>query len=535
MSEANARWQELREAHLKRRAPVELAAHEAEWMLATTGEKKWEEESARLGGELQRLLANRETYAALLDLRDSGEIVNPVAKRELDVLILAHSGRQTSPELLEELVALEMKAETLYANFRPRLDGKPVTENDVRKTLGESDDVELRRRTWEASKEIGPQAAPLVLEMVEKRNRAARDQGHRDYYAMALALQEIDEGFLFETLDDLERLTAEPYDDLIGNLFSRLASRFGISTADVRPWHLSDPFFQEAVPPEDLELGRFYEGADLEELTREFCARIGFDVSDILRRSDLRPREGKNQHAFCTHVDRTTDDIRVLCNIQNDEYWMDTMLHEFGHAVYDQQLAPDLPWLLRQPAHMLSTEAIALLFGRLATDPDWMVRYLGVGPEEVIPIRESLRELQRTKQLLFPRWVMVMCHFERALYADPTADLDTLWWDLVERFQKVTRPEGRKSPDWACKIHVALAPVYYHNYLLGDLMASQLHSWLLREAGEPYFDVPETGRLLTERLFTQGARRPWNEALGHATGQPLDPGHYVEQFITVPS
>jgi len=31
----------------------------------------------------------------------------------------------------------------------------------------------------------------------------------------------------------------------------------------------------------------------------------------------------------------------------------------------------------------------------------------------------------------------------------------------------IDRPPGRDEADWAAKIHVALAPVYYHNYVLG--------------------------------------------------------------------
>ena len=46
------------------------------------------------------------------------------------------------------------------------------------------------------------------------------------------------------------------------------------------------------------------------------------------------PRPGKSQHAFCIDVDRG-DDVRVLCNNVPGEYWTETMLHEFGHAVYD--------------------------------------------------------------------------------------------------------------------------------------------------------------------------------------------------------
>ena len=71
-----------------------------------------------------------------------------------------------------------------------------------------------------------------------------------------------------------------------------------------------------------------------------------------------------------------------------------------------------------------------------------------------------------------------MTHFERGLYADPDADHDARWWDLVERFQLVRRPDDRHAPDWAATIHLASAPVYYHNYQLGEMVASQLTATL---------------------------------------------------------
>jgi peptidyl-dipeptidase A len=518
--------------HVEKRARLERAAHEASWQLAATGEERWEKEAAEHESAVRRLLSDPDTFRQLGALRAAG--ADGDLGRQIEIAWLDFAANQTDPALLERLVALEAKAESTYARYRPEVDGRELTENEIRQVLRESRDVEERRATWEASKALGPVVAPTVLEMVELRNRAAADMGHRSFWSMDLARQEIDEKFLLGTFDRLVELSQEPWDELLEGLFSRIERRFGVARAGIRPWHLDDPFFQEAPAPPDLGLGRFYEGADLEELTRRFCARLGFDVEASMEHSDLRPRDKKNQHAFCSHVDRMTDDVRVLCNIEPNEYWMDTMLHEFGHAVYDLGLGRDLPWLLRQPAHTLSTEAIALLFGRFATDPDWIVSDVGAPAADVDAVRERLLAYRRAKQLVFPRWVMVMVHFERGLYADPTQDLNRLWWDLVERFQGIPRPEGRPgAADWACKLHVALAPAYYHNYLLGDLMASQLDAWLRREVGtDRWFERAEAGRLLQERLFRDGARRPWNEALRHATGEPLDPAHYVEQFVS---
>ena len=93
------------------------------------------------------------------------------------------------------------------------------------------------------------------------------------------------------------------------------------------------------------------------------------------------------------HVDRKGD-VRILANIKPNDKWMATMLHECGHAVYDKYLDVNLPYILREPAHILSTEAIALLMGRLETDPDWLIMYAGA------PI--PLEQLKKAMSILGP-------------------------------------------------------------------------------------------------------------------------------------
>ena len=50
----------------------------------------------------------------------------------------------------------------------------------------------------------------------------------------------------------------------------------------------------------------------------------------VLASSDLYEREGKNPQAFCTDIDKEGD-VRILCNLKNNEGWMETILHELGH------------------------------------------------------------------------------------------------------------------------------------------------------------------------------------------------------------
>ena len=85
--------------------------------------------------------------------------------------------------------------------------------------------------------------------------------------------------------------------------------------------------------------------------------------------------------------------------------------------------------------------------------------------------------------LIAARWMLVMVYFEREMYRDPDRpDLNRAWWELVERMQLIRYPEADpEGTEWASKNHLSLAPVYYHNYLLGELMASQVSAAIRRD------------------------------------------------------
>ena len=130
---------------------------------------------------------------------------------------------------------------------------------------------------------------------------------------------------------------------------------------------------------------------------------------------------------------------------------------------------------------------------------------------------------------------VVIYNLKRALCRS-RADLNALWWTLVEKYQGIKKPAGRDEPDWAAKIHFTIAPCYYHNYLLGEMLASQLHACLsrsvLREGEQAgYVGATEAGAWLRERVFGAGASWSWNEMIKRATGEPLTARYFVEQFV----
>jgi peptidyl-dipeptidase A len=351
---------------------------------------------------------------------------------------------------------------------------------------------------------------------------------------MALHIQELDEATLFGVLDELRDGSDAPFRAFRAEVDRDLAARFGVAAEALRPWHWEDFFGQEAPSAVGrVDLDAFFAQREPVALATEFFRGIGLPVEEVLARSDLYEREGKDQHAFCIDLDREGD-VRILCNMRPNEKWTGTLLHELGHAVYDTYIPRDLPYLLRTVAHTLSTEAIAMYMGRLTRDPAWLRDVLGAALDE--GQAADIRRQQRASMLISARWILVMVYFERELYRNPDRpDLNGLWWELVERLQMVRRPDGRDpaGTDWAAKIHLSLSPVYYHNYLLGELMASQISAHARREVpqGRSIAGQPSVGRFLRERIFAPGASLDWNELLVHATGEGLSAGYFVREFV----
>jgi peptidyl-dipeptidase A len=523
--------------HVAKIKPIEKEAALASWNAAITGDANDYDLSSELTLQLRRIYSNPDEFAFLKALRASGDIRDPLLARQLEVLYNEYLANQIEPELLEKIVALGTEIEKRFSTFRGAIDGEKVTDNEIKTILKEQTNRVVKKQAWEASKQVGQAVAADLIRLVKLRNQAAQALGFDNYHTLVLATGEQDVNDLDRLFNELYELTNAPFARLKAELDPMLAVRSGIAVQEMMPWDYHDPFFQETPMVYSLDLDVYYKDKDVKELAKAFYAGIGLPVDAILARSDLYEKEGKNQHAFCTDIDREGD-VRILCNLVNNETWMETLLHELGHGVYDLYHDPEVPYLLREPAHAFTTEAIAMLFGRLSRDPAWMQAMLNLSDRQRAEIAAVSDKYAQLKQLIFARWAMVMYFFEKQLYADPGQDLDALWWDLVEKYQLVQRPPRRHEPDWAAKIHFTIAPCYYHNYMLGELLASQLHHHLVHKVLKldandtvSYVGKPKVGRFLKKNVFEAGDVYPWNIMIERATGEPLSPKYFVEQFV----
>ena len=310
---------------------------------------------------------------------------------------------------------------------------------------------------------------------------------------------------------------------------SALAARFGCPAAELAPWHYADPFFQE-VPVEG--------GVDLDPL-------LAGGTSSRCSRADLRRDSGSRRGASsiaatssratasASTPSASTSTGRATSGCSRTSSRAVLARHDAARArSRDVRPAASTP---RSPgcfatATSVVTEGIAILMGRLAGDAEWL--------ERVARRRPGVGRRDRCRSPRSP------CR--RAARLHPLGSRDDelralalrrsgvrsrrRWWELVERYQLVSAPAGRCSPDWAAKIHVACAPVYYHSL---PLRASRRVA-ALRDAATR---VRRARRSSGRRRAAQpsGSSRPgqsvrWDRLIEQATGEPLTarvlrPGH----------
>jgi len=525
------------EAHVAKVGPLTTESNLVYWQAATTGKAEYYDKYSKLQLRIRRLYCDAQDFAFIKEIKESGRIKNARLNRQLDKLYYAYMRNQVEPELLEEIVSLDSEIQEQYSSFRGTVDGEKVTMSDIYIILTTEKDCRKRELAWKASKQVGNAIAGDLIRLVKLRNKAAQEIGFDNYHTLSIIAGEQSVKELDHIFGELCESTTEPFVRLKNELDIILADSYGITVEDLMPWHYHDPFFQRTPLVYEQDLDEYYKNQDVKELAEEFYAGVGLPVDDILARSDLYDREGKYPHAFSHDIDRRGD-VRILCNLQNTERWMETILHELGHAIYSKYHDHNEPWLLREPAHSFTTEAIAMFFGRLSRNAAWMQVMLDLSDEERREIEGVSEKYLRFQQVLFVRWALVMYNFEKQLYADPDRDLNDLWWELVEKYQFIKSPPGPVDAGWASKLHFTSAPCYYHNYMLGELLASQLHHYIIHkvfklESGRDisYVDEKKLGDYLRKKVFGQGALYHWNDMIERATGEPLTPRYFIKQFV----
>lgn len=518
--------------------PLYKEASLASWNAQISGKDEDYTKAAELEYKLNKLYSDKADFEKIKKFKESGAITDTLKARELVLLYNSFLGNQIDTNKMKKIINMESNIEKKFNTFRAVVGNDTLSDNKIDSILKYSNDSKKLEAVWLASKKSGELVADSVKKLIKMRNEIAKDLGYSNYHEMRLKLNEQDPKEIEKIYDELDSLTQNGFAALKDTMDEYFAKHYNVKKEDLKPWHYQNRFFQEAPKIYKVDLDKYFDGKDLVKITQDYYKSIDLDISDLIAKSDLYEKPGKYQHAQCSDMDNEGD-VRVMANVIDNEYWMNTLMHEFGHAAYDKYIDnKNLPYLLRDPAHTFTTEAIAELFGRFSSNPQWLQDVIGIPEKERKEIEGNVVKNLKLQQIVFSRWSQVMYRFEKSMYENPDQDLNKLWWDLVEKYQLLKRPTDRNQPDWASKIHIATVPCYYHNYLLGELLASQLHYYMTKNIiksddyiNQSYYNNPAIGKYLIEKVFKPGAKYYWDDMIEKATGEKLTAKYYAKQFV----
>jgi carboxypeptidase Taq len=339
--------------------------------------------------------------------------------------------------------------------------------------------------------------------------------------------------------------TGAPYDALLdeyepGMTVDRLSELFAGLERDLVP--LVHSFQGEPAPAPAHVLAREFPVDRQRIFADGVAAALGFDLE--------RGRLDTGQHPFCAWIGR--GDVRIALRYlpRNFASGFFGLLHEIGHALYDQGLDPaHYGTPLGEPASLGLHESQSRLWENHVGRSHGFWRHFY--PQLRSTFHEALHDVSlvtfrrvvnrvapgvirvHADEVTYDLHILIRFDLERALLAGDlrVGDLPGAWGELYRRYLGVASPNDRngclQDGHWSEGLIG-----YFPTYTLGNVYAAQLYD-AAEEAVGPLDEAFAVGDFLTlrtwlgEHVHRHGQRYAVTSIIERATGRPPDPAALV--------
>jgi peptidyl-dipeptidase A len=528
-------------------------SNEAQWDAATDVTPAHDAASEAAGKAMAAFTGNPAVINEAKTLLAHRSELKPLTVLELDRVILnAAEGPMTNPDLVSARIAAETQQASVLNSFGFKLDGKPITANQIDDCLATNQDLTVRQTVWETSKQSGPALKPGLVKLQKLRNGVARELGYADYFALQVASYGMSTEEMVALQDNFMRELRPLYLQLHTWVKYELAKRYHQTVPRLIPAHwINNRWSQEWTGIiESANLDERFKARSPEWIVKtaeQFYTGLGFaHLPDTFwARSDLYPVKAgdsrkKNTHASCWHVDLQKD-IRSLMSVEPNSEWFFTAHHELGHGYYFMSYTrPEVPPLLRIGANPAFHEGMGELIALAASQVPYL-QTVGVLPSDFKPDQTAfLLADALEKAIPFIFWSSgTMTHWEADVYGKNLApeQWNARWWEYVKRFQGVEppSPRGEEFCDAATKTHINDNPCYYYSYAIATVLKFQLHDYIARQIlHQPpqscnYANQQAVGDFL-RKIMGKGGTEDWRKCLKEATGEDLSTRAMMDYF-----
>ncbi|MBQ8315915.1 MAG: carboxypeptidase M32 [Lachnospiraceae bacterium] len=363
--------------------------------------------------------------------------------------------------------------------------------------------------------------APTLEKLVDYTRRFASYRAEKNDNLYDLLLDEYEEGFTTDILDDFFAKLREA----IVPLMKQVIAKNDTIKKD----------YNTRNYPEDIQEG----------FCRFLSGYLGFDYN--------RGVIAESEHPFTTSLHN--HDVRITNHYYSDnlESAMFSAIHETGHALYEMGVDDTLSGTpagtgISMGMHESQSRFYENMIGRSkefweplfpklkATYPEELADVslenfiAGINKAEPGPIRTEADELT------YPLHIMIRYELEKDLIAGncTVSDLPELWNKKYKDYLGITPKNA--SEGVLQDIHWSGASFgYFPSYALGSAIAAQLYHYMAQQI--PVTDYLKEGNMVPIREFLRdhihkyGAVYPTNELLKKVTGEEFNPDYYI-RYLT---
>ena len=459
--------------------------------------------------EMQEKLKSRESWNTIQDLLAAD--LSPLDLRRVRIMKMIFRPYHLSARLNELSLAIEEKTNELSSvlnTHRCTVAGREMTSPEISRILLSETDRDLRKKACLARTQVN---VPLVnagfLQLIDMRKEFAHEYGAPDFVHYQLELQELDPVMFDSWADEvnsvlplMRKIRAGFSEDIIGD-------------PDVMPW--DDAFISGKIAP---ELSQNVNMADYHRPISELFSMMGIDITGMNITYDIFPRKNKSEWGYNFPIETGTDS-RILANVRDRYFEFGVLLHETGHAVHSFTTdAREI--ILNMGISGIVSEGIANLFGRFSTHKAFYSVFFAEKLEEAGKNFKRLKLWNRANQLRAVSRIL----FDQALYRNRLENIDDIHQLLWRTNMDILGEQPYSDlPLWASTIHYTTHPIYFHNYLLGDLTCDMLEQvFMNREGISDHTERPEKfGRFILDEVIGVSGRYPFPELFRRISGEDL--------------
>jgi peptidyl-dipeptidase A len=383
---------------------------------------------------------------------------------------------------------------------RPEFEGQRRSVDLLERLVQTSGNRSRRELAFRSMHSVGDELADGVARLFRLRNQRARSLGYNHYLAMALDVQGDDLHEYLTLLGQLDSLSLAPYQALLESARNKL------DLTSLEIWDL-DYANADAL----AELDRYLPTDSVMLYVGRGLAGVGFELDKLPIYFDVSPSPRVCEELYSV---KPPYDVRLVTAVSGGLHGTRRLMHDIGAALHRVHIVEDQPaFTIVQPAPWC--EGMARTVTALAEQADWFEAYAHVPAATARSFEEAIRQLN----LVALRQNLVDLTFEIEAYTNPHRNLNTLYWDLFERYMLLPRHDDIQP--WAAARHYIAGPASAYDRLLAEMIAAQTADFLRSTYGH-LVGNPQVGSFLAQNYYRFGSRYDWRELVERGTGKPLN-------------